>query len=99
MFSVGQSFTWQAWIAILCMIFYMGFVMNIVQGHVCKKLENDNEEDDKVKIDKYSRRGLTSFIFRLCYISIRSFVSSDNVESTDIPSRSEQIITMGFVVC
>ena len=99
MFSVGQGFTWQAWIAILCMIFYMGFVMNIVQGHVCKKPENDNEEDDKVKIDKYSRRGLTSFIFRLCYMSIRSFVSSDNVESTDTPSRSEQIITVGFVVC
>ena len=99
-FSVGRSFTWQAWIAIVCMIFYMGFVMSIVQGNVMKQSGEDPSVDHKRSNEKKCARNRASnFVLSMFYTSIRSFVAGDNVNNAENPSRSEQIITIGFVVC
>ena len=91
MFAVGETFTERAWIAILFMIFYMGFVLNIVT-------KNNNDEEDADRSLRGHAARFERSLRSICYMSIRSFVSGDAVNGTDDPSRSEQLIVVGFVV-
>ena len=85
--SVGKSFDEIAWMTILVMIAYAGVVLHIIT--------RDSADEAKVV------NGPCSFLsqsLHICYVSIRSFVSSDTVESQDNPTKVEKIVVIGFVV-
>ena len=86
-FSVGKSFDDMAWFAIIAMIAYAGVILHIVTRHHASEKERIN--------------GPCSCLTRslhICYVTVRSFVASDSVESTENPSKVEKIVVIGFVI-
>jgi len=85
LFSVFRPFGVYCWIAILAMFFIMGISLNIV-GRVQARVKNK------------SCRNVFAFSLHIIYVSLRSFIIGDAVETSDEPSLSEKCIAIGFAV-
>ena len=85
--SISKPFETNAWLFILAMLVYVGVALQIVRNPTRKEA-----------YEKPNFCLMWKKIVHVSYVSIKSFLSSEIVDESSAPKKSEKLIVIGFTV-